>query len=192
MAIPIKKDDHPFTYKEYKTWPLHERWELIDGVAYDMSPAPSRYHQHISRNLEFQIVTFLQDKPCEVYDAPFDVFLPEGDEDEDEITTIVQPDIVVVCDEHKLTDKGCRGAPDIVVEIISPYTGAKDKKEKFALYEKHGVKAYWIVDPSDGTVMVFMLDSSGSYGKPRVFTKEEKFTTPLLKGLEIDLAKVFD
>ena len=80
MGIPAKKEDHHFTYKEYKTWPLNERWELIDGVAYDMSPAPSRHHQQISRNLEFQIFTFLQDKPCEIYYAPFDVFLPEGDE----------------------------------------------------------------------------------------------------------------
>jgi len=191
MPLPQLKKDTKFTYGDYVNWPEDERWELIDGYAYNMSPAPSRRHQQISRDLEFQIVSFLVDKPCEVYDAPFDVRLPEADEKDENVETVVQPDIVVVCDENKLDDKGCRGAPDLIIEILSPATAAKDMKTKLSLYEKHGVKEYWVVHPTDNVIMVFKLGKNKMYGKPEVYTEEDKIKTAILEGLEIDLGKVF-
>jgi len=191
MALPQLKKGTNFTYGDYVNWPEDERWELIDGYAYNMSPAPSRRHQKISRDLEFQIVNFLVDKPCEVYDAPFDVRLPEADEQDEDIETVVQPDIVVVCDKSKLDDKGCRGAPDLIIEILSPFTAPKDMKIKLSLYEKHGVKEYWVVHPIDNIVMVFKLGKNKKYGKPEVYTEEDKIKTAILEGLEIELSKVF-
>ena len=191
MPLPLLKKGTNFTYGDYVNWPEDERWELIDGYAYNMSPAPSRRHQKISRDLEFQIVSFLTDKPCDVYDAPFDVRLPEADEQDEDIETVVQPDIVVVCDEKKLDDKGCRGAPDIIIEILSPATAPKDMKIKLPLYEKHGVKEYWVVQPIDNIILVFKLGKNKKYGKPEVYTEEDKIKTAILDGLEIELDKIF-
>lgn len=191
MALPLLKKGNTFTYGDYVNWPDEERWELIDGIAYNMSPAPSRRHQKISRELERQIANFLLDKPCEVYDAPFDVRLPEANEEDANIMTVVQPDIVVVCDHDKLDDAGCRGAPDLIIEILSPFTASKDMKTKLSLYEKHGVKEYWIVHPVDNTVLVFKLGKNKMYGKPDVYTAEDKIKTSILDGLEIDLNTVF-
>jgi Uma2 family endonuclease len=191
MALPVIKKGNGFTYGDYITWSDDERWELIDGYAYNMSPAPSRRHQQISRELEIAIGVFLADKPCEIYDAPFDVRLPESDEADEEIYTVVQPDIAVICDAKKLDDKGCRGAPDLIIEILSPATSAKDMKIKLALYERHGVKEYWVVHPTDNIVMVFKLDKKKMYGRPTVYTEADKIATPILKGLEIDLELVF-
>jgi len=191
MALPAIKKGNGFTYGNYVTWPDDERWELIDGYAYNMSPAPSRRHQQISRELIIAIGVFLADKPCDVYDAPFDVRLPDTNEVDELVENVVQPDIVVVCDEKKLDEKGCRGAPDLIIEILSPSTGAKDLKIKLGLYERHGVKEYWVVHPTDNTVMVFNLNKNKLYGRPVVYDEKDKITTPILKGLEIDLGLVF-
>jgi len=191
MALPALKEGKKFTYGDYITWSDDERWELIDGYAYNMSPAPSTRHQRISREIERQIANFLLDRSCEVFDAPFDVRLPDTDEADEDIYTVVQPDIVVICDAKKLDEKGCRGAPDLIVEIISPDTGAKDMKIKLPLYEKHGVKEYCVVHPTDNIVMVFKLDKKKMYGKPDVYDEKDKITTPILKDLEIDLELVF-
>ncbi len=191
MALPLLKKGNSFTYGDYVTWSDDERWELIDGYAYNMSPAPSRRHQQISRELERQIANFLLDKTCEVYDAPFDVRLPEADEEDEDIYTVVQPDLVVICDRKKLDDKGSRGAPDLIIEILSPATSSKDMKIKLALYERHGVKEYWVVHPTDNIIMVFKLDKKKMYGRPVVYSEEDKISTPILEGLEIDLDQVF-
>jgi len=191
MALPLLKKGINFTYGDYMNWPEDERWELIDGYAYNMSPAPSRRHQQISVELIKQIGFYLDDKPCSVYHAPFDVRLPEADEKDEDVKTVVQPDIVVVCDENKLDDKGCRGAPDLIIEIVSPATAPKDMKIKLSLYEKHGVKEYWVVHPIDNVVLVFKLGKNKMYGKPEVYTEEDKMKTAILEGLEIDLGKVF-
>ena len=127
MAIPLKKNEQKFTYGDYLTWTNPaERWELIEGIAYDMSPAPFRFHQKIIAELSVLLHDFLVGKPCEYYIAPFDVRLPDSDEADSEIDTVVQPDIVVVCDPTKLDDRGMRGAPDLVIEILSPSTSKKD------------------------------------------------------------------
>ncbi|MBN2441789.1 MAG: Uma2 family endonuclease [Spirochaetales bacterium] len=180
-----------YTYKDYITWPENERRELIHGIPYNMSPAPSRQHQQISRALERAIDTFLVDKPCEMYHAPFDVRFPGKDEVDESITTVVQPDILVVCDEHKLDDKGCNGAPDFIIEIMSKSTAAKDMNEKLFLYEEHKVKEYWIIDPWDNTIKIYLLDSSGKYSPPQLFSKNEKIDVVTLPGLIINVDKIF-
>ena len=187
--VQLKFDDH-FTYGDYVTWPDDERWELIDGVAYDMSPAPGARHQLISSELVAQLVTHLRNSPCRVLAAPFDVRLPQGDEADEFIDTVVQPDLVVVCDRKKLDEKGCKGAPDLVVEILSPTTGRKDLNEKFRLYERAGVKEYWIIHPLDQTVMVFRHDGE-RFGRPDMFAREGGIAVPLLGELTIDLQQLF-
>ncbi|MFH1097800.1 MAG: Uma2 family endonuclease [Candidatus Desantisbacteria bacterium] len=190
MGLAIRKEEEKFTYGDYLKWPDEERWELIDGIAYDMSPAPLRRHQGIVGELYRQIATYLLDKSCQVYVAPFDVRLPEFDEADEEIETVVQPDIVVVCDENKLDDKGCKGAPDIVIEILSPYTAKKDLVTKYHLYEKHKVKQYWVFDPETKEVAVFKLKDD-KYGKPEEYKKEDKIQVDIFKDLEIDLSTIF-
>jgi Uma2 family endonuclease len=158
----IDRGDH-FTYGHYKTWPAAERWELIDGVAYSMSPAPMRRHQKMSHALAMLFGNFLKGKPCEVYEAPFDVLMPERDEADNEVATVVQPDLVVYCDRSKLTDRGARGSPDLVVEILSPSTSKKDLNEKFNLYERQGVREYWVIDPGNLTIHVWHMQSAARY-----------------------------
>jgi len=183
--------DEVFTYGDYLRWDDGERWELIDGIAYNMTPAPSRFHQGVSRELLLQLGNYLRNSACEVYAAPFDVRLPEGDEADDAVRTVVQPDISVVCDRSKLDDKGCKGCPDLIVEILSPATARKDLKEKFLRYERAGVKEYWIVDPSGKTVTVFRLTDVGRYGRPDVYGEEERIRVGIFEDLEIDLQPVF-
>lgn len=116
-----------YTYRDYYTWPIDERWELIDGKAYNMSPAPTRRHQEVAGELFRQTANFLQNHPCQIYAAPFDVRLPRGGEADDLIDTVVQPDLSVICDSEKLDKAGCRGAPDWIIEVLSPATAAKDQ-----------------------------------------------------------------
>lgn len=192
MSDPVRKPDRSYTYRDYCGWPEEERWELIDGVAYDMSLAPSRKHQELSREIERLIADFLVDKQCRVYFAPFDVRLPRFQEEpDDEVETVVQPDIVVVYDREKLDDRGCRGAPDWIIEILSPATAVKDLKVKHALYERHGVRELWFVHPMDRTVMVCALGADKAYGRPRFFGPQDKVRSEVLPELEIDLKAVF-
>jgi Uma2 family endonuclease len=192
MARPRLKEDTRCTYGDYQHWPEDERYELIDGVVYDMSPAPSRKHQEILVELGTTIANYLRGKPCKIYFAPFDVRLPVDQEKDEDITTVVQPDLVVVCDRSKLDDRGCRGAPDFVVEILSPSSAANDYIRKLALYERHGVKEYWIIHPLDKIVMVYSLDSSGGYGKPQIYCHEDRIDVGIFAAdLTIELAAIF-
>lgn len=192
MGLPARKLDRQYTYADYKTWPEDERWELINGVAWNMSPAPSRSHQWLVMELGRQIANFLKGKTCQVYPAPFDVFFPEDpDQPEDDVCTIVQPDLTVICDSKKLTEKGCFGAPDLVVEILSPYTSRKDLDEKFHLYENSGVLEYWVVDLGYGSIQAFRLSEDGCYGDGEVFVREGKLTSKVLDGFLIDLSDLF-
>ncbi len=185
-----------FTYRDYLTWSDEERWELINGVAYNMSPAPSRIHQMIMGELYRQIANYLLGKSCEAYVAPFDVRLPEVDENtaslaaDEEIITVVQPDIVVVCDKDKLDDRGCNGAPDIVIEVLSPYTVKKDFVTKYHLYERHKVKQYWIFDHETKEVVIFKLKND-KYGEPEEYNKDDKIRVDMFTDFEIDLTAIF-
>ncbi|MCK4468735.1 MAG: Uma2 family endonuclease [Desulfobacterales bacterium] len=186
-----EKLDEKFSYADYLSWPDDERWEIIEGVAYDMSPAPAREHQRVSAIIFAKIYNFLSGKECEVYFAPFDVRLAETkDEADEEIETVVQPDIVVICDQNKLDKRGCLGAPDITVEILSPSTSYKDQTEKLLLYEKHGVKEYWIVNHDAKYIMIYCLEGV-KYGKPEYLTENDILESRALEGLKIDLSEVW-
>ncbi len=202
MGIPIRKSDHKFTYTEYCRWPENERWELIDGIAYDMSPAPSSAHQSISVILSSKIHFFLHDKPCSIFTAPFDVYFQTfPKQDFNTINTIVQPDLSVICDSSKIISKGCLGAPDLIVEILSPSTNKKDLNEKFQLYERSGVKEYWVIDPGNKYIEIFHLQikekETGKYDNgtiiPPVGRQEENTiaTSEVLKGFQIDVNELF-
>lgn len=191
--MPMPAGQKSFTYREYLEWDTEMRVELIDGAVYDMTPAPSRAHQRISMALSGGIWSHLgSTSSCEVYVAPFDVRLPEGDEPDDLIRTVVQPDISVICDRSKLDDKGCRGAPDWIIEIISPATASGDYIRKLTLYEKHGVREYWIVHPVDRIVMVYCMDEEGRYGRPDIYSIEDSVEPRVIEGLVIELGRVFE
>jgi len=181
-----------FSYHDYCNWADDLRWELIEGVAYNMSPAPSRLHQELLLKIVRPIADFLDDKPCEAYVAPFDVRLPDSPEASDkEIFTVVQPDIVVVCDESKLDERGCKGAPDLVIEILSPATAAKDMKIKRDLFERHGVREYWLVHPTDKTFMVYRRGTDNEYAKSTIYAGEDVVESVAVEGLKIKMTDLF-
>jgi Uma2 family endonuclease len=190
-GLPVRKDDIHYTYREYKAWPEDERWELIDGVAYAMG-GPTSAHQVISREMGGQFYNFLKAKTCQFFSAPFDVFFPRLNEQEkDDVDTIVQPDLLVVCDPSKVRENGIWGAPDLVVEILSPSTSRKDLREKYDLYQRSGVREYWVVDPPGRWVQQYILAADGRYAPEIVFVKSGTLVSSALPGLEIDLASVW-
>ena len=177
-----------FTYTDYLSWQFSDRVELIKGFIRKMSPAPSRKHQTISQRLNFKIYSFFQNHPCNVYVAPFDVILPIKSAKKD--TTVIQPDICVICDDSKLTDAGCNGAPDLIVEILSTQNSKHDVDTKFKLYEESGVKEYWIVEPTQKLVLVYMLQNEKYIGlKP--FSEGEFIKSPLFSDMKIAVDDVF-
>lgn len=148
---------HPtrYTYGDYCRWRGDERWELVDGEPWLMSPAPAPRHQALVTELARQVGNFLVGKSCVVFASPIDVLLPHAAEDDDAVDTVVQPDLVVLCDRAKIGRRGIRGAPDWVVEILSPGTATRDQVLKRQLYERHGVGEYWLVDPETQTILVY-------------------------------------
>lgn len=188
MPLPAPKDH--YTFADCLTWGENERIEIINGEAVMMAP-PSRTHQKISGELFRQIANFLEGKKCEVYAAPFAVrlFEKDGDTPED-VDTIVEPDISVVCDHDKLDKHGCKGAPDLVMEILSPSTMRHDRFTKFNLYQRAGIREYWIVDPSSKSVQVFVLEA-GNYKAQDFGTVGDIIKVNVLEGCFIELSKVF-
>lgn len=184
-------EERLYTFADYLKWNDGKRYELIDGQVYILAPAPSPEHQRISGELYRQISNYLLDKDCQVFAAPFDVRLPEGEERDEEILTIVQPDILVVCDKSKLDQRGLKGAPDMVIEIVSPSTAGRDRGVKRDLYERNGVREYWLVDYSNKTIEVYLLNEGNRYGKPVVYSAEEKVPVNIFDSLAIDLSLVF-
>ena len=191
MGIPRAKS-RSYTYADYLTWTGPDRVELIDGTVYDMRPAPSRRHQAVSGELFKQIAVFLTDRPCRVYAAPFDVRLPDAGSGlaDDTTTSVVQPDISVFCSEKQLDDKGAKGPPDLVVEILSPSTSSKDSIVKRDLYERHGVAEYWIVDPETRSLYQFVLDN-GRYAEPRELVTGMALASQSLPGVQFTVDEVF-
>ncbi len=188
MSYPMKRNQK-YTYAEYLTWSDDERWELIDGIPYNMTPAPSRSHQEVLNAINYAFYHFLKDKPCAVYIAPFNVRLGEY-ESEDACENVVQPDIAIICDQNKLDEKGCKGAPDLIVEVLSPSTAKMDLVYKLNLYEKYKVREYWIVDPHNQYVSIYTLDEQGNYGKPEANTREEGANVGIFE-LAVDLKEIF-
>lgn len=190
--MPQPQEGKKYTYADYLTWPEDERWEIIDGIPY-MQATPTRVHQEILMELSKQIAVYLTGKSCKVYPAPFCVRLPQDHEkNENEIKNIVEPDISIVCDKSKLDDKGCIGAPDMIIEIVSPSSIKKDKIIKFNKYEKAGVKEYWIVETDQKIISVFQLQNNQRYGRPELYTEEEKISVSIFPDLIIDLSAVFN
>lgn len=183
MGLPIK-DQTRHTYRDYLTWPEGERYELINGQAYAMAPAPRRIHQEIAGEIFRQIANALESSRCRVYIAPFDVRLPTEREADEAIDTVVQPDISVICDPTRLDERGCRGAPDWIIEVLSPATAAHDQIIKRDLYERHGVREYWLVHPADRLVMVY-CHQDGNYGKPAVHELEGHLAATILPEITI-------
>jgi Uma2 family endonuclease len=190
MGLPAKKVSK-FTYADYVTWDDNERWEIIHGEAFNMTPAPATVHQLTAGEIFGQIWSQLKGKRCKVFSAPFDVRLPIGDQKAEEVENVVQPDITVICDPGKLDKKGCLGTPDLVIEIVSPSTSRRDKMEKFFLYEQVGVKEYWLVYPDDKLVEVFSLGTDGRYGRPDIYSEKNAIKLKVLPDLTVDLNPVF-
>jgi Uma2 family endonuclease len=183
--------DRRYTYADYCTWSDDERWEFIDGIPYAMSLAPTPRHQDVVGEIFRQAANHSDGQQCRPYIVPLDVRLPVVGEPDEKVRNVVQPDVIVVCDRHKIDDKGCRGAPDGVVEVLSPGTAAKDQIQKAALYERHGVREYWTVHPIDRIVTVRTLGSDGHYGLPIIHEGKGTLPVCVLSGLAIDLDRVF-
>ena len=188
MALLAENDR--YTFADCLSWPENERIELIEGEAVMMS-LPTRIHQEISGELSRQLANFLEGKKCKVYAAPFAVrlFEKEGDTPKD-VDTMVEPDISVVCDSSKLDDAGCKGAPDLVIEILSPSTMRHDRVVKFNLYQRAGVREYWIIDPDEQTVLVYLLED-GRYIAKELGGAGDRVQVNVLDGCFIELQKVF-
>jgi Uma2 family endonuclease len=211
MTDPVRKTDRHYTYADYKTWPDDERWELIDGVAWNMSPAPGRTHQALAARLYTAFGAACEGTPCSYYPAPFDVFLPEDPETElDDVDTVVQPDLTLVCGDDAplagdgkadrppgtsrwMSERGCHNAPDLVIEIVSPFTLVKDVEAKRRVYERAGVVEYWLIDPGNHGVIVHRLHDEQRYPEdPRILQWDGLLETPLLPNLKIDLRVLFE
>ncbi|MDR1948303.1 MAG: Uma2 family endonuclease [Spirochaetaceae bacterium] len=184
--MPLAKENDYYTYADYLTWEGSERYELIDGEAYMMA-LPSRIHQEISGSLYYALRSYLEGKPCKVYAAPFAVRLNPAEDQSDD--TVLEPDIVVVCDPSKLDDRGCNGAPDLVIEILSPSNTRHDRLVKFNKYRQAGVREYWIVGPEEKIVTVYVLKN----GEYTAFNYDDTGTAPVtvLPECEIDLKTIF-
>ena len=181
-----------YSYAHYLNWLFDERVELIKGKIFKMSPAPSRIHQEVFGVIFNQLYDFLRDKPCKVYGAPFDVRFPKASKADKDVFTVLQPDICVVCDMDKLDDRGCIGAPDIVVEILSPGNTKTELLNKYQVYEEFGVKEYWVVSTTDKTILIYTLDNSDKYQPSKLFTLSEHITSSVLPGFVLELDDVFD
>ena len=181
-----------YTFADYLTWFDDKRRELIGGFINFMSPAPVRNHQKISREIFIELANYLKKNKCEVYSAPFDVRLPKNGEKEDnKIYNVVQPDIIVVCDPNKLDEKGCIGAPDLIVEILSKSTRKIDMQDKFFLYQNSGVNEYWIAYPNEKTIHKFVLNKKNKYELKGMFVEDDKISPTIFPDLKIDITEIF-
>ena len=193
MITSLKQLDfsEKYSYADYLKWKFEERVELIRGYIFKMS-APARKHQAISRYITSQMGLYFDNHPCEWYYAPFDVRLPRQSEKADkQVFTVVQPDICVICDTAKLDKRGCIGAPDLVIEILSPGNTKKEMKDKFEVYEEAGVREYWIVQSNDKNVLVYTLNEQGIFIGHRPFTEDETMHSFIFPELKINLPAVF-
>lgn len=188
MGLP-QRDLEFHTYGDYAKWTEEMRYELIEGIAYAMGPAPTRRHQQVTGEMFRQIADALENSPCRPYIAPFDVRLPRANEADEDVDTVVQPDISVICDKSRLDERGCRGAPDWIVEVLSSGTASHDQIVKRALYERAGVREYWLVHPVDRVVAIYLLES-GAYGKPAMQELVGTTSASFLPGITLDWARI--
>ncbi|WP_439475383.1 Uma2 family endonuclease [Algoriphagus formosus] len=181
-----------YSYADYLTWQFDEVVELIKGKIFKKAAAaPKRIHQRISGELFLQIGNFLKSQKCQVYSAPFDVRFPKKSKEDSQIFDVVQPDICVICDLDKLDDRGCLGAPDLIVEILSPSNNETELRYKFDLYESQGVKEYWIVSPENQTFTINTLIDQ-RYVTSRMMTSGDVVESAVIKGFSLDLKAFFE
>lgn len=176
-----------YTYADYTKYPEGARIELIEGNIYDMSPAPSRMHQELITELVTIFNNYIKSNngPCKVYPSPFDVFLTDDDNIEN-CKNIVQPDISVICDKNKLNDKGCTGAPDLIIEIVSPFNPSNDYIRKLNLYDHYKVKEYWIINPMKKSILIYRLDDTMHYAAPETYSFSDTIKVGIYDNLDID------
>ena len=178
-----------YSYADYLKWDYEEIVELIKGKIFAKAAAPSRRHQGVLGNVFVPMSIFLKNNPCKVYPAPFDVRFSK-DPAYDKIDSVVQPDISVICDLSKLDDKGCWGAPDLIVEILSPGNSRVELQNKYGLYQEYGVREYWVVHPIECTLLIYTL-IGGKFQPSRLYTFGDKVHSEVLPGFELDLDEVF-
>jgi Uma2 family endonuclease len=182
-----------YSYADYLTWQFQEKLELIKGKIFKMSPAPSTNHQRISRKLTGIMLSAFKNHSCELFVAPFDVRLIDKKKStlDKEIFTVVQPDLCVICDETKIDERGAIGAPDLVIEILSPGNSNKEMKYKFDLYEEAGVQEYWMVNPADKTLFIYVLKENQFIGMHPLI-EEDLIQSKLFPDLDFQLAEIFN
>lgn len=183
MGLALSKDKR-YTYADYLQWPDDARYELIDGEAFLMAPAPLVEHQEVAGEVYRQLANQLDGQSCRPYIAPVDVRLPRTDEADAAIDTVVQPDVLVVCHSAKIDRRGVRGAPDWVLEVLSPSSAAHDQIAKRRTYERAGVREYWLVHPGDRTLTVYRL-AEGQYGRPDIYELKDATPVSVLPGVSI-------
>lgn len=180
-----------YTYADYLTWEIDEMVELIKGKVFRQIAAPRRIHQEVSGRVFTKMHNYLEKRPCKVYAAPFDVRLPNKTKKNEDIDTVVQPDICVVCNPEKLDELGCVGAPDLIVEILSPGNNRKELKNKYEVYEASGVKEYWVIHPSEGTLLIYTLQN-GKYKTSKLYCTGDVVKSQAIEGFSLDLEDIFE
>ncbi len=179
-----------YTYADYLTWEIDHMVELIKGKVFRQAAAPRRIHQEVFGRVFTKLFIHLEKFKCKVYSAPFDVRLPVKSKKNEDINTVVQPDICVVCDPEKLDDLGCVGAPDLIMEILSPSNNKKELQNKYEVYEESGVREYWIIHPYEKTFLVYTL-SGGKYIPSKLFTLGDHVASQCIEGFVLDLDELF-
>lgn len=180
-----------YTYADYLTWKFQERVEIIKGKLFPMSPAPSSGHQRVSTALSALVWNHFRGHACEVFEAPFDVRLNRTRKNDEVSVTVVQPDLCVICDLDKIDKRGCNGAPDLVVEVLSPGNSKRELKEKFEVYEETGVREYWLVNPLDKIVIVYVLNEQGIFIGLKPVLEEDDLVSTIFPELSIPLSEIF-
>ncbi|WP_145860545.1 Uma2 family endonuclease [Pedobacter suwonensis] len=204
VPYPVLNDDEPvrqlneldasltYSYANYLNWLFPERVELIKGKIFKMSPAPSSFHQLILGKIYRRLGNFLEKLPCRVFISPFDVRFPKESQNDEAIFTVLQPDICVVCNSSKIDARGCIGAPDLVVEVLSPSNTKTELLHKYRIYEEFGVKEYWVVSQGDKSILIYTLNEMGKFQPSKIFALSEKITSSILPGFELALDDVFE
>jgi Uma2 family endonuclease len=182
-----------YSYADYLTWMFQERLELFKGKIFKMSPAPSMYHQKVSRDLTGLLWNNFKNHSCNLFVAPFDVRLlsTKNSKSDTDIYTVVQPDLCVICDENKLDARGAIGAPELMIEILSPGNSKKEMRYKYDLYQEAGVLEYWIVNPENKTIFIYVL-KDGIFVGQHPLIEDDKIESPLFPQLDFKLEEIFN
>ncbi|HMI05063.1 MAG TPA: Uma2 family endonuclease [Pedobacter sp.] len=179
-----------YSYANYLNWHIQERFELIKGKIFEMT-APSTRHQECTGKIFGELYLFLKNHRCRAFIAPFDVRFPYKSKDDVDVTTVLQPDVCVVCDPTKIDQRGCIGAPDIVVEVLSPGNNRKELDNKFKIYEEFGVREYWIVHPSERSLIQYLLNEDGIFVAGKPYTSGDDLVSDLLPGFRLNIDELF-